>query len=484
MVDVAASASPRKVITIAVAVGLMLLIHFLPLKGSTEFQGLTAELSSEGKDVLGVLAFCVVLWITEAIPFPVTALAGLVMLPIFGVYEGDMNAQFSQLLRDGFGNRVFLFMIGLMVMAAGIIQSGLDRRIALTILRIFGNGPRSLLLGFLSTGCLISMWLTDMAAAAILLAVGLGILRVADCHPMRSNFGRALMIAVAWGPLFGGIATPAGTGANAVAIGFLSDLAGLDMTFARWMIVGVPTALLLVPVGWVVLMLVYPPEIKEIPISREDVDAQLRELGPITANPNQLRAILVPLVAIVLWLGFPDMGLAWIAVAVSLLLFMPYVGFLDWKSAERSAQWGSAVLVAAGIGIGTVAYNTDLATYVAYSALGTFMGSLPEFLRLALTSWITALLHAVFSSNTLTGSIMAPLMIPLAEALETDVWRTVAPAAFTSSLAFLLVTEGPTSVIAHSSGYFSIRDFAKAGIPMTLAAGLIVAISLSIFLRF
>ncbi len=476
--------SPRSALAIAAAVGLMLLIHFLPVRGATEFHGLSAELTAQGKDVLAVLAFCVLLWITEAIPFAVTALVGLILLPLFGVYEGDMTAQFSQLVKDGFGNKVIPFILGLMIMATGIVKSGLDRRIALLILRLFGNRPKRVLLGFLTSGCLISMWLTDMAAAAILLAAGLGILRVSGCKPLQSNFGRALMIAVAWGPLFGGIATPAGTGANAVAIGFLSDLAGIELTFLDWMIGGVPTALLLVPCGWLVLLFVFPPEIEEIPIGKDAVADQLREMGPLTSHPTQLRALLVPAIAVVLWLGFPEMGIAWIGVSVSMLLFMPYIGFLKWEEAERSAQWGSIVLVAAGIGIGMAAYRTGLATYVAYAALGNLIGSLPEFLRFAVTSWVTALMHAAFSSNTLTGSIMTPLMIPFAEALEADLWTTLAPAAFTSSLAFLLVTEGPTSIIAHSSGYFSIKDFTKAGVLMTVVAGLVVAISLSVFLRF
>jgi sodium-dependent dicarboxylate transporter 2/3/5 len=474
----------RRAFWIAVAVGLMLLIHFLPFQAATEFQGLTAELTSRGKDVLAVLAFCIVLWVSEAIPFTATALLGLVLLPVFGVYEGDMTEQFTRLIGDGFGNKTIVFILGLMIMATGIVKSGTDRRIALLILRVFGNQPRYLLLGFLTTGCLISMWLTDMAAAAILLPVGIGILNVAGCRPLQSNFGRGLMIAVAWGPLFGGIATPAGTAANPVALAFLDEIAGIDLSFAEWMKVGVPTAILLVPVGWLLLLLVFPPEIDRIPINRDAIAAQLRDLGPLRSSPAQIKAILVPLVAIVLWLGFDDLGMAWIAIGVSLLLFLPYVGFLKWSEAESSARWGSIVLVAAGIGIGMAAHRTGLATYVAYLALGNVVGPLPEFLRYAATSWVTAGMHAAFSSNTLTGSIMAPLVIPFATALGTDVWATLAPAAFTSSLAFILVTEGPTSIIAHSSGYFSIRDFAKAGILMTAMAGFVVAVSLMIFLRF
>jgi sodium-dependent dicarboxylate transporter 2/3/5 len=219
-------------------------------------------------------------------------------------------------------------------------------------------------------------------------------------------------------------------------------------------------------------------------LSKDTIKRQFQELGPLTSKPDQMRAIIVPLLAITLWLGFPRLDMAWVAIAVSLLLFLPFIGFISWRETESFAQWGSIVLVASGIGIGMAAFKTGLATFVAYTTLGAVIGSLPEFLRLAVTSWITAIMHAFFSSNTLTGSIMAPLIIPLAQAMEVDVWKTLAPAAFTSSLAFLLVTEGPTSVIPHSSGYFSIKDFAKAGIPMTIVAGLVVATSLTVFLRF
>ncbi|MFC2004769.1 SLC13 family permease [Chloroflexota bacterium] len=484
MPDNKARNSVKQVIIIIVALGLMLLIHFLPTPPAVEFHGLHASMTTQGKDVLAILAFCVLLWITEVIPFTATALLGLVLLPIFNVYDGNITAQFSQLAMDGFGNKAILFLLGVMIMAAGIVRSGLDRRVALSIIRLFGNRTKYLLLGFLITGCLISMWLSDMAVAAILLPVGLGILRLAECKPLQSNFGRGLMIAVAWGPLFGGIGTPAGTAANPVIIGFLSELAGINLAFGEWMIIGVPTALLLVPCGWLLLLLIFPPEMDEIPMGKDTIIKELKALGPLTSNPNQIKALCIPLLAIILWLGFPQMDMAWVSLGVCLLFFIPYIGFLDWKEAEGLTQWGGLVLVAAGLGLGMAAYRTGLANYVGYTALGSIIGPLPEFMRLAVTSWLTAIMHAFFSSNTLTGSIMAPIVIPFAQATGVDVWSTLAPAAFTSSLAFILVTEGPTSVIAHTSGYFTIKDFAKAGILMTMVAGLVVAISLTILLRF
>ena len=78
----------------------------------------------------------------------------------------------------------------------------------------------------------------------------------------------------------------------------------------------------------------------------------------------------------------------------------------------------------------------------------------------------------------MTGTIIIPILIALSHDLGLDPWTVVGPAAFSSSLAFILVTEGPTTVIPYASGYFSIRDMAKAGIWMTLAAALCVTVSI------
>jgi sodium-dependent dicarboxylate transporter 2/3/5 len=86
----------------------------------------------------------------------------------------------------------------------------------------------------------------------------------------------------------------------------------------------------------------------------------------------------------------------------------------------------------------------------------------------------------MFSSNTVTATIIVPILIALATDLGLDTWSLVAPAAFTSSLAFILVSEGPTTIIPHASGYFSIKDMAKAGILMTIAAAACVAIALQL----
>ena len=105
---------------------------------------------------------------------------------------------------------------------------------------------------------------------------------------------------------------------------------------------------------------------------------------------------------------------------------------------------------------------------------------MPELLRPFVIVLAVAGLHLLFSSNTVTASIIVPILVALARDLHLDVWAMVAPAAFTSSLAFILVSEGPTTIIPYSSGYFSIKDMAQAGVWMTVAAAACVTVAVSI----
>ncbi|NLJ46947.1 MAG: anion:sodium symporter, partial [Treponema sp.] len=144
---------------------------------------------------LGVLAFCLILWVTEALPFHITGLLSLGLLTFLKV------GKYKEIISTGFGNDIVVFFIGVLVLGAFITKSGLGKRISTVILSITGNDTRLIILGFLVAGSLLSMWITDMAVAAMLMPLARAILREEGAEPMKSNFGKGLMIAVAWGAL-------------------------------------------------------------------------------------------------------------------------------------------------------------------------------------------------------------------------------------------------------------------------------------------
>ena len=137
------------------------------------------------------------------------------------------------------------------------------------------------------------------------------------------------------------------------------------------------------------------------------------------------------------------------------------------------------MLIVAGLSLGLVVYQTGAARWLAWVLLGQIT-LVPMLLQPFVIVLAVAALHLLFSSNTVTAGIIVPILVALADDLGLNVWATVAPAAFTSSLAFILVSEGPTTIIPYSSGYFSIRDMARAGVAMTVGAAACVAVSVGV----
>ncbi len=354
------------------------------------------------------------------------------------------------------------------------------------MLRVVGTRTDRVLLGFLVIGALLSMWITDMAVAAVLLPLGVGILRDAKLEPLKSSYGRALMISCAFGPLIGGIGTPAGAGANLAAVGYLRELAGVDISFARWMAYGVPAALLMIPVGWRLLLRAFPPEIERLPLDEADVADRIAALGPPTRVEIWTLTVFAGTIAV--WLTTPLLA-AWtggvidpptqaVALGGGLLLFLPGLRVLVWKEAQRDMDWGGVVLIVAGLSLGVMVFETGAARWLAQVMLGR-LADVPGLLQPFVIVLVVAALHLLFSSNTVTGAIIMPILIALAQDLGLDVWTIAAPAAFTSTLAFILVTESPTNVLPYSAGYFSIRDMARVGIVMTFGAAACVTIAVA-----
>ncbi|MBI3047957.1 MAG: DASS family sodium-coupled anion symporter [Acidobacteria bacterium] len=477
------AAHVRRTVTVLLgAVALMLAIHLLPEPAPLERGGNIIPLTVSGKACLAIMAFAVTLWVTETLPFAATGLLILLLVPAFGITD------FRSVVRAGFGDAVIAFFLGVLILSAGFTSSGLGTRLAYQVLARVGARPDRVLFGFLLVGSLLSWWVTDMACAAMLLPIALGITRDAGLQPGRSNFGRALFIAVAFGPLIGGIATPAGTAANIVALAQLNQLAGVNVTFTRWMVLGVPAALLMLPMAWWILRWMFPPEFDRLPMSDAEIRGRLAALGPL--SPVERHTLAAFAGAVALWTLTPLLS-QWtdgrfappveaVALGAGLYLFLPGVRVLSWKQAEANIEWGGLTLIAAGLSLGLVVYETGAARWLAWVLLGEIT-SVPGPLVPFVIVLAVAALHMLFSSNTVTATIIVPILVALAQDLGLNVWAVVAPAAFTSSLAFILVTEGPTTLIPYAAGYFSIKDMAKAGIIMTVGAAMAVALTQYLF---
>ena len=477
--------STNRLIIFLIALALFAVIVLLPEPSAIQTPTKPIQLTADGKAALAVLAMAVILWMTEAIAFPVTGLIAMVALVM------TKASSFKDLVQNGFGNPIFLFFLGVLIITTAISHTGLLHRITIRLLHVLGHRPDYIVLVFLTLGTLITFWITDMAAAAMMFPLGLGILKDAKAEPLKSNFGRALMISCAWGPLMGGIATPAGCGTNPLTIGFLRDLAGVNISFTDWMCIGAPASLMMLPFSWLILMKVFPLEPINVSISKEDRDRRLAQIGSLTRK--EVFTCLIFLLTIVLWIskdfiksrthGVVDyLDIAFVAIACPCLFFLPGIEVLDWKQTEKSINWGGIILIVTGLSIGMTIYNTGAAEWLAWVAFN-WIGNLHPILIVFVIVLGVSIMKVAFSSNTVTGVIVVPLLLALASNLQLSPTLVAIPAGITSSLAFILVTSTPTNVIPYSAGYFSIADMARAGIWMTLVSSVCVTASVCVMGR-
>jgi len=474
----------KKALIFLLAIVVMLIVYKLPLPAPF-YKGTEAiPLTFAGKAVFAALMYAVILWMTEAIPFPATALSLLIILHLMGV------STFKQMVQSGLGNSVILFLMGAIGLSAALTVSGLAKRMMLIVLSKVGTRTDHIVFAFILIGTLTSMWVTDMAVAAMLLPLGVSILQQSGCKPLESNFGKALMIGIVYGALIGGTATPAGCGPNILAIDYVRKLAHINVTFPQWMAVGVPGALMMAPAGWFILMKIFPPEMKNVPINLDSIKQESKDLGPFSRKEKN--TLIVFIIAVFLWLTGPllkskfglDIPEDYVALLAFVLLFIPGLRVFDsWKDAQNQIDWGGLMLIAGGISAGMLLADTGAARFIAWGALSG-IGELHPILRVVAVIVLVEVLKVFFSSNSVTGAVVIPLVIALALDLGMNPWVVAGPAGIATSMAFIMVTSSPTNVIPYSAGYFTIREFAKAGVFMTIAGILAVTISVTIFGRF
>lgn len=412
-----------------------------------------------------ILLFALINWIMETIPVAVTALVVIVVVPFAGIMT------FAEAIQGSFGNTIFAFFLGALILSEAFSQTNLGKQIAMGMFRIFGKTPRAIIFAIMLSGLVLAMWVTEVAAAAIVFPIALSIVEQIEDREMKRNFGKAAMLAVAWGCAFGGVATPIATGANLIALSYLEEYCGIGISFMQWMKIGVPISLTFLVAGWLLLS----------GLIKDNTEISIDE-NKIPLGPQEKKLIAVFLTAVTLWIFGNCLKFSshHVALSVAIVLFLPGVDVLQWKKTMSSLSWDSIMLICAGVLIGDLLYQCGLAKIMA----DVFF--VPEFLQkgiLVTSIYIVltvAVLKIMFSSNTVTGVVLVPIMIMLAGKVGLSPWQMVAPCIFSSALSLIIITSSPVNVIPYSAKYFTAGDMLKYGIPMTVISAIVVGFWLSV----
>ena len=426
-------------------------------------------LSSAGWLTAGIGLFMATWWITEAIPIPATSLLPLVLFPMFGINNiSETAAPYANPL-------IFLFMGGFLI-ALAMVRWGLHKRIALHIVARTGTGPRALIGGFMAATAFLSMWVSNTATTLMMLPVGISIIAVADQKGTRTHFRTrfafVLLLGIAYAANIGGMGTLIGTPPNAFIAAFFQEQFGFEITFAQWLLIGVPLVLLGVPLTFLVLTrIVYPLKEHDLIGGAEVIQRELRALGPTKKGEIVVAAvfgitamlwIIRPLLASVIP-GLTDAGIAMTGGLVVFLIPVDYtrgVFVQNWKTA-RELPWDALILIGGGLSLASAVASSGLAEWIGTSL--NFVQTLPLLLVVLIVTGLIVFLTEL-TSNAATTATFLPVLAALAIGIGQSPILLAVPAALAASCAFMLPVATPPNAIVYGSGQIPITKMTRAGL--------------------
>ena len=429
---------------------------------------MTALEQPEAIVITAVVAWlCMLWWIFEPLPIPVTSLLPIAVFPISGVLTPEQ-------VGASVGSPLIILLLGGFLLSRGMESTGAHHRIALSVVNLVGgHKPRRLVLGFMIAGALLSMWISNTASILMLMPVALAVL--ASCSD-RNSLAAPLLLGLAWSCSIGGLGTPIGTPPNLILVQVYEENTAQTISFGQWMSWGIPVVLTLLPLAWWWVTRAVPREL----------DIQLPAVGPWRSAERRV-LVVFGLTAVAwitraepfggwqTWLDVPaanDASVALLAV-VALFVVRDDQGepLIDWAKASQ-IPWGVLLLFGGGICLARAFVASGLSAQVG-DAL-TAVAALPVFaMMLLLALAVTFLTEA--TSNTATTALLMPVLAAVALAVEIDPLWLMVPAAMSASCAFMLPVATAPNAVVFGSGELPIRRMVREGFALNLMGALLIA---------
>lgn len=250
------------------------LVLFIPVNG----------LSTTGTFALATMVFAAVLWVTEGLPLPATALCVPILLTLFGVFPTMAAA-----LR-GFADPIIFLLLAGFVLAEALQKHGIDRRIAYHLILGLGTSPRRLVLAIMSATAFLSMIVSNSATTAMMIPIALGVAHeiggenhsTGEDDRQASNLEISLLLGTAYAASLGGVGTLIGTPANAIVVSQLEAYLGYQIGFLDWLVIGLPLVIVSLPIAWYLLAFrLFPPEVTDVSRARQRAEQTLTEMGSL-----------------------------------------------------------------------------------------------------------------------------------------------------------------------------------------------------------
>jgi sodium-dependent dicarboxylate transporter 2/3/5 len=429
--------------------------------------------------VAAVGLWMAVWWSTEAVPVAATAFIPLILFPVLQVTPVKTVAQ-------SYAHPTIFLFLGAFILALAVEKWSLHRRIALTVLSRTGTDGRKLILGFMIAASLLSMWMTNTSTAMMLLPIAASVAAMVaekasgTSAESKRTFQVALLLSLAYATTIGGMATIIGTPPNVLLAGFIEETYGLQIAFLDWMLIGLPLALVLLPLGWVVLTrIAFTVDIAESKEASDVIADMRRQLGVMHASER--RVGLLFLVVVFCWMtrswlndfsSFEGVSDAGIVMAAALLLFVIPAGdasgqrLMVWEDVSR-LPWGVLILFGGGLALAAQVSGSGLAVWLGESLLP--VASLGVLVLIVAAAGLVVFLTEL-TSNLATAATFLPVIAAIAAQSGIEPLVLCVPVTLAASCAFMLPVATPPNAIVFSSGVLTIPEMVRAGFLMNLIA--------------
>ncbi|MBS7301829.1 MAG: SLC13/DASS family transporter [Bacteroidales bacterium] len=429
---------------------------------------------------IALFVFAAFMWILEVVPAWATSIITMVLL-IFTVSDGQFAflragenlgtlVSYKDFMAQFASPTIMLFMGGF-VLAIAATKVGLDVVLAKVLLAPFGKNPKTVLLGILLVVAVFSMFMSNTATAAMMLAFLAPVLKNLPADG-KGRIGLALAIPI--GANIGGIGTPIGTPPNVIALGYLKENLGIEIGFGDWCIRMVPFVIVMLIIAWFFLLLFFPFKAKEIKL---EINADRKKDFHFWV----VAATFV--ITIVLWL-IPEKKTGLNSNEVALIPFAVFVatGVFS-KNDFKEINWDVLWMVAGGLALGTALMKTGLAKVL----VDTIPFATMPALVVIIVSGIVGYAIANFLSHTSAANLLLPILATVATAVDLRAFGGSAALliglAISTSVAMILPISTPPNAIASSTGLVETKDMAKMGVIMGLV-GLVLGYVVLIFVGF
>lgn len=434
----------------------------------------TIGMDDLGFKTLCVLAITLALMISETMPTVITCFLCICLMYMFGAVSSMTGAL------SGFTNTTAFFVLASFALSKAITKTPLSNRMLIAMVNLFGKNVNMLLLAFMAAAAILSAFMSNVATAAIFTAIALDFLKIYPDENERRKAGRSFMIGLAIAATIGGMATPAGSSLNILALDLLYQYAEIRVTFLQWMVFGIPLTVAALPFTWLLLTKVY-----KIPsLEKESLNSyadRLKSSVPSKKSFDEKYVIIVILLMFILWISsswVPKLDITLVATIGCILMFIPKIEILTFKEYINSISWTPYIVIATMVMVGKTLVTNGVTAWLVAMIF-------PETMSMGLFGMVFIVSIMVFALMVIIPSAPAIISILSAPLAALSVTLGASPLIFMIPLGMLagnciMFPFDTVPAITYASGYYTMGELPKVSAPVQVFLALAAAVWLPI----